>query len=399
MTSSRRTIRLPDSFLEAVFEQSRVTGMPHEIYRYPARFSPRFAREAILSFTDTGDFVLDPFCGGGTTISEAIALGRRAAGIDINALATFLNRTKTTPLSLHDIRAIRSWAKRLSSAGAVKMVAKGRFDSGVAPVKHLTHGTHAFFNSVLYRINKLARRRQQEFVRLVLLATGQAALDCKTTLPSSNDLLAAFRGKLELALVGFTEYWREAAQAQSVPPCRLTRFRRVLNRSCAGCGDDGRIPPKWLPAKLVLTSPPYPGVHVLYHRWQILGRRETSAAFWIANQNDGAGESHYTFGPRQQPGLATYFRNLRTTFSSARRLLGERSLVVQLVGFSAPDWQLPNYLAGMKEAGFEELLPDCDRTAMFQRRVWRNVPSRRWYACLEPKISSSQEVLLLHRPV
>ena len=56
-----------------------------------------------------GELVLDPFCGGGTTLLEAISLGRRAAGMDVSALATFIARTKTTPLSVHDRRAISDW--------------------------------------------------------------------------------------------------------------------------------------------------------------------------------------------------------------------------------------------------------------------------------------------------
>ena len=31
------------------------------------------------------------------------------------------------------------------------------------------------------------------------------------------------------------------------------------------------------PADLVVTSPPYPGIHMLYHRWQVDGRKETDA--------------------------------------------------------------------------------------------------------------------------
>ena len=41
-----------------------------------------FAREAIEAFTQPGETVLDPFCGGGTTLVEAVSLGRRAAGLD-----------------------------------------------------------------------------------------------------------------------------------------------------------------------------------------------------------------------------------------------------------------------------------------------------------------------------
>ena len=67
-------------------DQSRVKGLTHEFYRYPARFSPSFVRGAIESFTRPGDWVMDPFAGGGTTLVEAMAMGRNALGIDISSL-------------------------------------------------------------------------------------------------------------------------------------------------------------------------------------------------------------------------------------------------------------------------------------------------------------------------
>lgn len=42
----------------------------HEYYRYPARFSPRFARAVMSAFSSAGDVVLDPFVGGGTVLVE-----------------------------------------------------------------------------------------------------------------------------------------------------------------------------------------------------------------------------------------------------------------------------------------------------------------------------------------
>jgi len=67
-TTTRQRVIVPDSLVAAVSNREKVTGAPHDFYRYPARFSPVFAREAIKTFTQPGDFVLDPFCGGGTTL-------------------------------------------------------------------------------------------------------------------------------------------------------------------------------------------------------------------------------------------------------------------------------------------------------------------------------------------
>jgi hypothetical protein len=43
--------------------------------------------------------------GGGTTIVEALSLGRKAIGLDINALSHFVTTVKTTPLSENDFAA------------------------------------------------------------------------------------------------------------------------------------------------------------------------------------------------------------------------------------------------------------------------------------------------------
>ncbi len=72
--------------IDSARDTARVKGLTHEFYRYPARFSPTFVRGAIETFTEPGDWVIDPFAGGGTTLVEAMALGRNALGIDIRAV-------------------------------------------------------------------------------------------------------------------------------------------------------------------------------------------------------------------------------------------------------------------------------------------------------------------------
>src|SRR5256885_11149744 len=99
-------------FIEGVHSREPVRGLTHGFYRYPARFSPLFVRAAIEAFSDPGDLVLDPFLGGATTAVEALALGRRAIGIDINALAIFVARAKTLLLSENDLASVRRWALR-----------------------------------------------------------------------------------------------------------------------------------------------------------------------------------------------------------------------------------------------------------------------------------------------
>ena len=101
------------AFLDAVYCSSPVGGLTHGFYRYPARFSPQFARKAIELFTQPHDVVFDPFMGGGTTVVEALAHGRNVIGSDLNPQSVFLARVKTTLLSSVNATALLTWASKL----------------------------------------------------------------------------------------------------------------------------------------------------------------------------------------------------------------------------------------------------------------------------------------------
>ena len=80
-----------------------------------------------------------------------------------------------------------------------------------------------------------------------------------------------------------------------------------------------------------------------------------------------------------------------------RVLLDSESMVVQLVAFFDPAWQLPAYLQTMRESGFREVEADCDTAAKVAGRIWREVPGRKWYANRQGGLPASKEVMLLHR--
>jgi len=51
-----------------------------------------------------GKVILDPFMGGGTTIVEALRLGCRVVGIDLNPVAWFIVKTEVEPVDLQELR-------------------------------------------------------------------------------------------------------------------------------------------------------------------------------------------------------------------------------------------------------------------------------------------------------
>ena len=382
------------ALISAARDSQPVSGLTHTFYKYPARFSPQFVRTAIALLSQPGDVVLDPFVGGGTSLVEALALGRQAIGVDISSLAEFVSGVKTAVLTERDLGHVRRWARHMAIAVDMHGDVDGEVTSGVASeCKHLRHPLRWRLRKGIAQAlavgTQIRPRRLEPFVRCVVLRTAQWALDGRKNLPS----VEAFRAQLiinaEQMTAGAREL-REAIMRQSGAPRAL-----CLQRSAAGIEADPRVSSLERP-KLVVTSPPYPGVHVLYHRWQVDGRKETPAPFWIANKLDGAGSSFYTMGDRKYPGLKTYFDNLRAAMSSVATFCADDALVVQVVAFSDASWQLPEYLRVLERIGLDELFLPSLR-GQGDGRLWRSVPNRKWYSDQKGATPGSQEVVLLHR--
>lgn len=64
--------------------------------------------------------------------------------------------------------------------------------------------------------------------------------------------------------------------------------------------------------------------------------------------------------------------------------------IVQMVAFSK-DQQLNGYPDVMKECGIREM-----RMKPNQKRIWRDIPNRKWHANLKGKTGASREVALIH---
>src|SRR5260370_41643913 len=77
---------------------ARDVRFTHYLFRFPAKFHPPVIRCLIDRYTKEGDRILDPFCGSGTLLVEALASGRDAVGIDIDPLARFVSRVKSRPI-------------------------------------------------------------------------------------------------------------------------------------------------------------------------------------------------------------------------------------------------------------------------------------------------------------
>jgi len=370
----------------AALSSSPVEGLTHGFYRYPARFSPHFAATAISALSRPGDLILDPFMGGGTSILEAIAAGRRAVGTDLNSLAHFVSKAKTTRFSSGDLDQVRTWCGNVDSWSSYKLRYEPKPESyprnlngpEVGPLrKALGLGRIS--------LDALPSANSALLARTILLSAAQWALDGRKSTPT----LKEFREKLKSTGADFIHQAARTASslAHGPAPVLIEDSAENLLRHDPFRGGER--------ASLVVTSPPYPGIHVLYHRWQIGGRRESPAPYWISESMDGNYASHYTFGDRSSED--EYFARALPSFASIRAAMKEGAHMVQLVAFSNRHSQLPRFLRMISEAGFSEVRPTSQRTGTKVRRIWRDVPGRRWHANSKGNTPGAREVVLVHR--
>lgn len=376
-----------DSFVAAAELRDYATDYTHALYRYPARMSPPLARSLILGLTSPGDLVVDPFIGGGTTAVEALANGRRIFGSDLNSLACFVSLAKAWPATTRSLKVYAEWSASAMSNllrrphRAAPLVTK----SG-AEYAPRTHGLVQYLGTAAHRVREPGARR---LALLTVLRVAQLCFDCRRVPPTPSVLSDRFQETSRFVLDKMKGY--AAACREHHWPSGLGRSVRVIQADAQELAK--RLADRLDPVRLILTSPPYPGVHVLYHRWQVYGRKETSLPYELLGLMDGSFESHYTFGSRKKAD-DVYFDKLTAVYSSLRPLTTTSTIVAQVVGFSDPARQLAQFRSAMRAAGFEELSnPESPNDV-----IARLIPNRRWYAELPASRGNGHEFVLLHRP-
>lgn len=364
----------------------------HSLYGYPARFSPYFAGECIAELTSESDYVLDPFCGSGTTLFEALRRKRRVIGIDVSEISLFITERILRVARYATLKKLVESANEICDRLEGPAEASG-FLIGFWPEEHFDdqdfREVFSTLESFVYESHKY-KGEVGKLLRLVALSAGQAAIDGKRK-PDSRDAIIRRLRSTATDVAKVLDFWNQALnEIWGSPSEWVEAVDVVLGDSVLEI--ESNLSSKDLNVDGVVTSPPYPGVHVLYAKWQVRGRRETHLPAHILGIEPRP-ERFFTMGSRYDSD-ARYFEQNEKLSRSLWRAMSAGTYMVQLVGFKDYQSQLPRFVDAYNQAGFELLTDPSNFESM---EPWRDVPSRKWHANSRVGLQTSKEAVLVFR--
>ncbi len=228
----------------------------HGFHTYPARMHPLTAARLVQGLTREGATVLDPFCGSGTVLVEAMIAGRRAVGIDLNPLAVRLARLKTTRLDARELEALVAIAQSVAQFAAAR-----RERRAGATRRYPREDVELFDPHVLLELDSLragiaaqedagphVRDALELVLSAILVKVSRRASDTSTVM-TNRRLAAGFTTRLFASKA--QELARRLAELAELlppdaPPVRLQEDDAARLRSVSASTVD-----------VVITSPPY----------------------------------------------------------------------------------------------------------------------------------------------
>jgi 16S rRNA G966 N2-methylase RsmD len=241
---------------------------------------PTIARAAIGRFCPPGGSALDPFCGSGTVLVEALAGGRRGHGIDASPLAVAIARVRTTALGDGGRSRLVETAAAIAEAAGAQ--ARKRVRPAIPPWaarERERFATHVALELLGLRERIMATPEDAVGWALRMSLSSLLVKFAKSGLEAPRDGASKrvgrgvpssffFRRVEELAR-GLEELERGTPPGTKAPQCQIGDARE-----CADIVDAS--------VDLVLTSPPYAGTYdyALHHgvRFLWLGLPERAFA-------------------------------------------------------------------------------------------------------------------------
>lgn len=265
--------------LDVSAEEDEVMSDVHGFHSYPARLHPLTARRLIEGFSAVGARVMDPFCGSGTVVLEAKALGREALGSDLNPLAVELSWLKSrSPVP-------KLVAEMVAAAASIAEVAEERRLAKAEPYHRYGEDDRERYpihillelDSLSHGVSQVPGTEAKRMLRLVIssMLTKLSHSEGDTTRRHAPRRLPS-----GFAIQLFHQKAQELAERLSSYSARVAP---KAPRAYVGLNDARQLTNiESDTIDLIITSPPYPGVYDYLdhhmHRIKWLGLRPTRLA-------------------------------------------------------------------------------------------------------------------------
>ncbi|HEX8790808.1 MAG TPA: DNA methyltransferase [Polyangiaceae bacterium] len=303
----------------------------HGFHTYPARMHPATAARLVRAFSDDGATVLDPFCGSGTVLVEAMIAGRRAVGTDLNPLAVRLAALKTAPRDAHAREALVAAARTVAA-----MADERRARRAGATRRYPPEDVAAFDPHVLLELDSLR--------------AAAADVPDRATSEALGVVLSAILVKVSRRTSDTTHHTAPRRIAAGYPARLFVKKTEELARRLAAF--EALLPPGTPPARVavddatrlrtvaastvdaVVTSPPYVGTYdyVAHHAMRMRWLGLDAKAF--ASGEMGSRRSYKRMaGPAEA--RASWERELTAALKAMARACRTGARIVLLVADSA----------------------------------------------------------------
>ena len=261
------------------FRESDTKEYTHCFHTYPAMMIPQIARRLLQEYGTKGDWLLDPYCGTGTSLVEASLFGMHSTGCDINPLVRLIATAKSTPVCLSTLD------ETLNKLNNDLFQIQSRNDNVPdAPIPDILNLDYWFSNEVIrtlaYLRASISRVEDRALRNFILVTFSETVREVSYTrngefklyrMPENKlkdfkpDVLGIFTKKLSRNRQGLASYLEKRKNVEvSVSPANTVQGEYPEPRPPSGYN-------------LVITSPPYGDSHTTV----AYGQFSRLAAEWI----------------------------------------------------------------------------------------------------------------------